>query len=389
MIPLNIIIDGNYLFHRTLFIAMGFTNRNGIYLEKESEQNQFIRKIATDFSYDVNLFKGCNKVIFTKDSRSWRKEYSAEYKSNRKYDKNIVNWNIFYQLMDEFIEIISKQGIITSSIEKAEGDDLIYLWSNYFLENKESSVIITADKDLTQLVNYDDKNFIVVYSNKSKNKKIVTKTGFIDWIKDKETKPINIFNMEDAQIIADDANILLKKILNSDIEIEEIDPAGVLLEKIICGDKSDNVSSIWTWKNKNGNTNKATKTYFNKIYNTLIEKYYKIDIGEITTNQALINRIKQIISSTSKQNISSKEFTENLIRNWKLTCLNNETIPSEIQENFYSSLKSKNINTKCPSFNRIELLKGTKFEKKISVVSNIFDDEPVDDFQKILKKSKK
>ena len=76
MQPLTIIIDGNYLFYKTLFVSKGYgTMPDGRkYLSNKNEMGVFIRKVATDLVYSLNTFSGYSRIIFTKDSKSWRKQ---------------------------------------------------------------------------------------------------------------------------------------------------------------------------------------------------------------------------------------------------------------------------------------------------------------------------
>ena len=93
------------------------------------------------------------------DSRSWRKDFfpEAEYKGNRKQDSNI-NWANFSKTTEEFIQLLSKQGVIVSKVGGAEGDDLMYAWNTESLANDKSVIMFTGDRDLVQLVNKSQNN---------------------------------------------------------------------------------------------------------------------------------------------------------------------------------------------------------------------------------------
>jgi hypothetical protein len=79
----------------------------------------FVRKVATDVSHAIRNFEHPNKVVFTFDSRSWRKDIPMEtddidYKGNRTKDDS-VNWDNFYQSINDFAEIIKEKGFIVSN----------------------------------------------------------------------------------------------------------------------------------------------------------------------------------------------------------------------------------------------------------------------------------
>jgi len=119
----------------------------------------FIRKIATDMSYAIRAFGKPDRVILTIDSRSWRKDIvveEADYKGHRVKD-DTIDWDSFYKCMNEFAAHLERRGVIVSREERAEGDDLMYLWADRLYEAGQDAVIITGDKDLTQCVRWDGK----------------------------------------------------------------------------------------------------------------------------------------------------------------------------------------------------------------------------------------
>ena len=130
------VIDGNYFLFRTLYVIPSRSKKKGL-LGTEEDVQAFVKKLATDFAYQIRLFEGLiDKVVWTVDSRSWRKDFypEADYKGNRKQDSNI-NWDNFSKATSDFISILSKQGVIISKIDGAEGDDLMYAWNTESLAN--------------------------------------------------------------------------------------------------------------------------------------------------------------------------------------------------------------------------------------------------------------
>ena len=94
------VIDGNYFLFRTLYV-LPRKSKKAEMLGTEEDTKVFMRKLATDFAYQIRLFEGLiDKVVWTQDSRSWRKDFypEAEYKGNRKQDSSI-NWANFSKLL--------------------------------------------------------------------------------------------------------------------------------------------------------------------------------------------------------------------------------------------------------------------------------------------------
>ncbi len=343
------------------------------YLEKKEEQEIFIRKVATDFVSTIKKFDGVSSVIFTKDSSSWRKEKYGTYKANRHKDEDNMNWEIFYKLMDEFMEIISESGVIISSIKKAEGDDLMYLWSDYCSENEiASSIIITADADLTQVVNIKNDAYTIVYTNNSKNQKLVVPEGFMNWFQKQRSEVISsVFAIGKSEQVGNNGLSVITNCLGN-IEVEEIDPNLVVLTKVLCGDKSDNIPSVYQWINKKGNVQKITNRYMQPTYDYLIKRYDKLDILEILGNKICRNNLRGKLEELTKAKIDSTEFDKKLEDNINLVYLHKSIIPTSIIDNF-NEVAETIINNKTKTFDRYKLLKDTRFEKDIQVYSSVFD----------------
>ena len=87
---INILIDGNYIFHKTFGVFGGFGAKDpSKVLGTPGEQAMFIRKVATDLCAGLRLLPQGGRLVFTCDSRSWRKDVEIEdvgYKSNRVKD---------------------------------------------------------------------------------------------------------------------------------------------------------------------------------------------------------------------------------------------------------------------------------------------------------------
>ena len=78
---ITVCVDGNYIFHKTFGIFSGFGSKNpGDILSSEAERNMFIRKVITDLCYSLNQIPEIKRIIFCKDSRSWRKDYKINFK---------------------------------------------------------------------------------------------------------------------------------------------------------------------------------------------------------------------------------------------------------------------------------------------------------------------
>jgi 5'-3' exonuclease len=351
---MNIIIDGNYLFYKTLFIFGGYA-KTGKLLSSDTDQEMFMRKVATDLSHAIRTFGNPSRVIFTIDSKSWRKEIEIEeggYKSNREKDESVIDWDAFYKCMNEFGTILEKKGFIVSREERAEGDDLMYLWAEKFFIEEQDSIIVTGDKDLTQCIKFNGKNFIVVYNPNSKNRKIVAPKGFSQWLKTEE------YDLFDASTFMNRNKDLIAEALSS-VVVEEIDTDYMIFEKVIIGDAGDAVPPIWTWENK-GKTYRVTGSKAARIYEIMQMSNPIKDVMHLP-DRAL--EVANGISSACKQVAPVEVIRARLERNLKLVYLDGRIIPSDIIDAFEKSFK-KEMERKelsAQKYDMTAILEGTRF----------------------------
>ena len=199
----TILIDGNYIFHKTFGVFSGFGSKNpGDVLSSEAERNMFIRKVITDLCYSLNQIPNINRIVFCKDSRSWRKDYKitrSVYKESRIKGEG-VDWGSFFKLMDEFSEYLEESGFIYSSYRGAEGDDLIWAWCDYLKDSEDCVIVISGDKDMHQLVEYNGKRWTGIWNTNSKNNKLVVSQ---DWSINRVEEP-TIFDVTPASGSNDD-----------------------------------------------------------------------------------------------------------------------------------------------------------------------------------------
>ncbi len=361
---INILTDGNYIFHKTFGIFAGYGNVDpGKVLSKKSDQAMFIRKVATDLCSSLNNLPSGGRLIFTADSKSWRREIEIEnggYKSNRVKDEN-VDWTIFFDLLDSFGRQLEKMGFIYSKVQRAEGDDLLYGWSNYFNKNGEDCIIVSGDKDLHQLARYHGKNWTVVWnSNNKKNILTIPENWKKDWL-EKEVEA-SIFDM--GAVISPDKERL--KLLSSKCDINEVDSEFFILNKMFIGDKGDAVPSVWEMRSNSktmGFTAKKSESLIEAMNNS--DDWKDIKTMDLLENSDFLNWASGFILRSMKDVDSSdnrKKVSDNIRRNYKLMWLDSSVLPVDLMESINNevergmSLERKNI-----TLDRIKILDGTNW----------------------------
>src|SRR3972149_5214017 len=187
---INIVWDLNYLAHSEFSIFTGYSKGPVNPFGNKQKEIEFVQGLANKFFYALNSLPRGGKVVCCVDSKSWRKTLYEGYKESRedkdgnkpKMDKAVKNK--FYDLLREFTDLLKAAGIVVSRVPGAEGDDLMYRWSDYFHRNGDSTILITGDHDLTQVVRGPNEPWTVVWNNNSKHNRIFTASGWKDgWLK--------------------------------------------------------------------------------------------------------------------------------------------------------------------------------------------------------------
>jgi len=271
----TLLIDGNYFIYSRLFVMP--KPSKGKLLGDEKSRGQFLRKLCIDFASEIRKMQPfLDKIVLTIDSKSWRKDLfpDAEYKGTRTQDDS-VDWEGVYQIYDEFKAVLGKKGVIIQQVNGAEADDLLFAWSTYLNSNGKSCIVWTGDRDLIQLVDYSkatDGYTLWYYNTK---KRLIVFEGFNKMmampVDESSSDEDLLFNLASKTALMEktraDVNDWIKK---NGIEIEEINCDTFIFQKILTGDKSDNIKSVVTWS-KGGRTYNISLKQADKI----LEQYLK------------------------------------------------------------------------------------------------------------------
>jgi len=361
---INILIDGNYIFHKTFGIFGGYGTKNPAeVLGAKGEQAMFVRKIATDLCASLRLLPSGGRLIFTTDSRSWRKDVEIEdggYKSNRVKDEN-VDWTIFFDLMQSFGKHLEKMGFVYSKVEGAEGDDLLYFWADHFTKSGEDCIIISGDKDMHQLARWNGKNWTIVWNNNSKNNVVTTPVGWRnDWLMTEQE--VSIFNMGSS--LSPDRD-KLKDLVNKSVA-EEVNPRDFIFVKMLTGDKGDAVPSVWDFEQTPGKMSKLTPKKAEQILESLRTSVWaNSEFGDMLSDQEFMDWISGFVLRLMKDVDSSENRTKvanNLLRNYTLMWLDSAVIPDWVKRNSDEEIeRGISLEKKAITFDRIKILEGTEW----------------------------
>lgn len=363
----TLVIDGNYFLFRTLYVL---PRNNGKILHDEADIGVFVRKLATDFASEIRKFRTMvDQVVFTIDSKSWRKDFypESEYKGNRSSD-GAINWENFSKGSEAFKEFIKAKGVILHKVNGAEGDDLIFAWSASCNYREKPVIVFTGDKDLLQLVNYHQstRSYTIFYSNT--NKKLCVFRGFSDWLEREEHNVTDIFDMQKSvegdNIIRNGLKSLIK---DSKLVLEEIHPGEFAFKKVLTGDAGDNVKPVYYYQVIKGD---KTRNYglsdkkAEMIFKEFEKKYGVFKIEYLYDKEYQRQICNLIVKHLNADKMPFDKILQNIKDNTHLVILHQRSIPEEITNQMFE-LVDKLYDSKISSFEAIsskeELLKGSSY----------------------------
>ena len=381
------VIDGNYFLFRTLYVIPSRSKKKGL-LGTDEEVQSFVKKLATDFAYQIRLFEGLiDRVVWTVDSRSWRKDFypEADYKGNRKQDSNI-NWDNFSKATSDFISILSKQGVIISKIDGAEGDDLMYAWNTESLANDKSVIMFTGDRDLVQLVDKSKNNNTHTILFSPAHKKLYTYQGFSEWLDTEDVSETSddVFDVLKVSVSPENqAKKLLKDLVKKKkASIVEIDPEDFRFRKVLTGDAGDNVPPAYYYTSKNRRYGISEKKA-TAIIAEFKEKHGHLSHMYLYNEEYVTDLANMVIRVMNAKHMSREQIIANIKSNVNLMVLAAESIPEGILDEMFKYVESK-MNQKGLQLKTIStmksLLEGTEYAKEVdsSFKASFFKDDDDD-----------
>ena len=311
----DLIIDGNYILSKNTFT-----------LHKNNLLFGALHKSLENTINNYRKWYPFANVYLVSDSKekSWRKQLTTNYKSTRKKDSDI-DWNFVYNAYGEFKN--SMKGLVkVLEAPHVEGDD----WISFLVErsNREgrSTIIVSNDYDIKQIVTYGlEPLFINIMTNEMYNKEKLFLPKNYQIFLNKVSKLPNddIFELNDNSEFLN----LITRFMNK-CEVNEIDSIESLMVKIISGDQSDNIGSVWT-QNKNGKVRGIGSKGAKGIYDD-----YIMEFGEVNLQDPdLYENIADLICERKKLSKTQIEsIVENIKGNMRLIDLRLHNLPGEIIE---------------------------------------------------------
>jgi 5'-3' exonuclease len=291
----------------------------------------------------LRTFPSIDNIIFVSDGGSWRQKIEIpsfmieEYKGNRELDPSI-NWDMIFSHYEEFVQLLEEQGITACRVQGVEGDDWCWYWSTKLNSEGTNCIIWSMDKDLTQLVKTNETTgvFTVCW-----NKNLTT-------IEDVNYSSTNDLDFFFGDLNKENNDRYLHEIVSKSTKIVKINPKEIVIDKVIRGDKGDNILPIITRKSAKGTTDKLFRVSskdvnFNlDIHNDTEIKQY---INDLLASKNYAGRVVKKVGESYEEKTAS-EIIAHFNYNRQLVALERESYPDDVMEsmNSYTGYKvSKNI----------------------------------------------
>jgi len=323
MISVNLLIDGNYMLYRSVFILHKLRT---LYGDLETLLLNEYNNISNAYPFHV--------IYFISDSKkSWRKSYLSYYKGKRKREENI-DWEFVFDTFETFKEKIkTRHNCLLYQIDPFEGDDIIAHIVNESNKEGISNLIVSNDGDLHQLLKFSitDNYINLLYNHKFQDEKLYVPKNYSIFLKHVEdTTEGDIFDLNDD---IDFINYFDK--ITSKAKIVNIDKEISYFKKIVAGDIGDNILSVIKFT-------KDTKGIGDKGAESVYAMYKQKFPGEIDfDSDEFVMNLSNIISIYKKnKEIDFKEkVEENIKLSRKLTRLDGIYLPEGYHQLLYDSIK--------------------------------------------------
>ena len=371
----TLLIDGNYFLHSRLFVLPRPKGKQ-LLGDKES-QSQLMRKLCIDFASEVRkMAPFIDQIVVAVDAKSWRKDLfpDAQYKGTRTHDDSI-NWKAVFGVYAEWQKILEQKGIIIHQVQGAEADDVMYGWSTQLNSEGKNCIAWTGDRDLIQLVNYNQATDAYTLWYYNSKKKLIAFEGFEDVMASRKTSTMTndelLFNIASEEATYDKLKEDFQAWMDKNrVEVQEINCDDFVFGKILQGDKSDNIPSVITWTKAASNGKIRNYSLTEKHCIKILEQYKKEE-SEFTIehffNRGQVNKLVDIIYRVVGKS-DPKEIRIRFNQNLDLVLLHYNTIPLAIQKGIYNNIEAdRNV---LPEFSNItqmeKILEGTDWMAKKS-----------------------
>lgn len=357
-----LLIDGNAFVNVAISVTKSVTSsdkRTGekYWVEDLFNDGQYMLKEHVQASFKKFCLTYLNSIIapvghqldglhIVFDSKSWRKEYIADFFENRQHTSDSSAKKFEYKgsrlheqqhhlFFDYFQKVIIPKlehlGVTQYRVNGAEGDDIIAYLCEQF---NDDLLIYSVDHDLKQLIADPNKNvLLMVPKQMSKTKKLFVP---LELKINQETSPLDdFFSLSEADVLGSTTQKIIAALKGKDYKEFKIDPISELLYKIIGGDKSDEIVKISKMTPKK--VEQVTQDLISAFGDALLPKLDDLSEDFINYSVSAICKVAKIPEN------EIEDIREHLIFNIKIIRLNKNFIPSDILKEIERTYSAKEL----------------------------------------------
>lgn len=318
----TLIIDGNWLLMSRLGIMMNDFNKDQDQQQLEAARDNMVDFVAQSINKMISFWGDrIDNIMMVQDGGSWRKHFEKpsfihdEYKGNRVSSAEVA-WDYVWMALDTICKKFHENNITCVSEHNVEGDDWCWYWSRYLNHEGTNCIIWSSDADLKQLVQLDASGAWTVWFN--------DKAGL--FVPD-------IFNISDMDILMGfrGTDAFLEDICKRSQKYTYINPDDIVMEKVICGDKGDNIRPLLQFKNHTSTGKAITRCISPKEWGIVKKKLQITDITMFKDHKDNVLEALLDIPRFKGHSVSKTELSELFDYNLVMVRLHKEQIPKGIQ----------------------------------------------------------
>lgn len=318
----TLIVDGNWFLISRAMVRIKEFDATLDESSLTAAQNRLYSGMVQSLMGIMSKFTMVDNVMIVSDDKSWRKSIIKpgfmewSYKGNR--DTNAeVRWDLIFDTLKQLMNKCDDLGITTCKFKGAEGDDDIMYASHWLNSKGVNTIIWSTDADLQQLLS-DTKACTVIYNGKS----IVIHENM-------RPKELNDTDFLESMFTISPAQNLIRQLESMNFEFTFVNPESVTMQKIICGDVSDNIKAIiQVMDEKTGRMYSVTP----KMLNTILEDRKIKTLAEFFDNRDVIIAELLKLKRFKGQIRSFDEIIAIFEYNKKIVWLNLQNLPKDVYE---------------------------------------------------------
>jgi 5'-3' exonuclease len=320
----NLLVDTNYVLYKNAYLL-----RRTLYGDLLPSLEAYFEKMMKLYPFD-NIF------LISDTRTSWRSRFHPTYKGSRSKDDKI-DWEFVFNTYNQFKDIMREHPRVkVLESDGVEGDDWISTIIKASNRNNKSTITIASDADLQQLLDYrtNPKWINMIWRDNFTNPKLYLPKGYKLFLHELEKDGGDLFNINENM-----AFINMYKNIITTTPIDEVNKEQLLFEKIIKGDKSDNIPSVLLKKGKTGKYSGIGDSGATKIYESYKGEYPRdIDFDKNDWVDEVVDIVADY-KKVDKTDFVQDSIKKNIHSNIRLVQLHWKHLPPDIMDAIKEGLK--------------------------------------------------